>query len=172
MFLLKKFFTKLFLIVVCLIIFLAAFIQVKISYKEVEKLNSWKLINAIIISSNIHSEYRSKGMSYCPKIEVKYFFNDELISSNLELEVASCRPFKYLVKKTLEEYTIGKDIQVFVNPQNNLEIRANDYSFGFIFYLMSFLSIITLYGLFYVIFTPYNKLDRTEIIDENNTSIK
>lgn len=160
---LKRVFLRLFLVITFLITFLVSSLQVIISYKKVKEVSDWKQLQATIVSSDIYSEHRSKGTAYCPKIKVEYYFQKKLFGSDLEIEEAPCRPIKFLVQKTLKQYSTGKNIIILVNPINSLEVRSDNYSLGFMFYLMSFLSIMSFCGILYSIFTPYDKLDRRKI---------
>ncbi len=150
---------KLFVILAFTLIFIVSVIGgVYGHYKKMDERKTWIDSSGVIVSSSISKVIRSKGITYCPNIIVKYSFQEQSLNSQLILEDGECRPVKVFVKNNIEKYTKGMTINILMNPKKPTKIYADDYSDGLMFYLMLLASIISFTGLFFAIITPSNKL--------------
>lgn len=142
--------------------FFIATISVNVSYKKITNAKEWMKGNSIVETSNIEKYHRSKGITYCPVIMVRYYFEKKQYISKLDISNGSCNPIKQLVKNTIKNYNKGVDVMIYINPLNPSKIQLYNYPFGFYSWLMIFLLIISFIAFIYILVTPAIKLDRNE----------
>lgn len=130
----------------------------KSEYNEFRRQDSWVTISASIISAEINSQRRSnRKTSNCPLVKVSYFVKNKEFISNLRIGQYPCSLFPKAVKRDLNEFPVGEDIDVLLNPMNSNEVRASTYSLGFWFYVLV-ACIVAVSGAFFgILFCPANQ---------------
>ncbi|MCY1439111.1 hypothetical protein D9M71_553320 [compost metagenome] len=77
---------------VVLFFFALLFFAVSLSsYKEVDETKTWQKLNATVGTVSISEEVSSKGMTYCPLVNVAFELNGQQYTYPLEIAGRPCR---------------------------------------------------------------------------------
>lgn len=122
------------------------------NYKNVSQLKTWTKMEATVVSSIVNEEHRSKGTTYCPQISVGFELLGQQHTSKLKISEGPCSPLQQVTARTVETYSAGKTLEVYVNPLKPDEVRLATYSLGWGFYLTVFVGVLSFVGVVVVIF--------------------
>lgn len=125
------------------------------SYKNVKELKSWTKTRVDVLSAVVKEERRSKGIAYCPQIDVGFELLGQQHTSKLQISEGPCSPLQHVAARTAEAYGPGKTLEAYVNPQKPSEVRLATYSASWVFYLTLVVGVLSFVG---VVVIPFLRL--------------
>ena len=111
-------------------------------YVEVDETKAWRKITVTVVSTAVIKEVRQKGTAYCPKIGVSFEQAGVSYTSDLEISQEPCGPIKQSIGKIANTFSVGKSLEVFVNPSKPSAVRLSTYSLGWVFYITVFCGVL------------------------------
>lgn len=151
----KTFLIKSMLVVLFTIVGLLCSLVAFSSYKNVKELKAWTKMGVAVVSSVVQEERRSKGITYCPQINVGFELLGEQHTSKLQISEGPCSPLQQVAARTAEAYAPGKTLEAYVNPQKPSEVRLATYSLDWVFYLTLVVGVLSFVG---VVVIPFLRL--------------
>jgi hypothetical protein len=145
------------------------------SYKEVDETKTWQKLNATVATVSISEEMRSKGMTYCPLVNVTFEMNGQQYTYPLEISQRPCRTSLESVERSVATFREGKVIEILVDPAKPGRVKPGTYSLGGGFYLGVFLGTLAFIGAVAVLVFPAKKsvkLTQGESISHSTLSKK
>jgi hypothetical protein len=107
-------------------------------YVQANETKTWRKVNATVISTTVVRVVVKRGVAYCPKVLVSVEKAGTPYNADLEISQYPCDPIKQSVESAANAFSVGKPLEVFVNPSNPGNVRLGTYSIGEVFYLIVF----------------------------------
>ncbi|WP_085725090.1 DUF3592 domain-containing protein [Pseudomonas sp. R37(2017)] len=145
------------------------------SYNEAAESKTWQKLNATVATVSFSEEMGSKGMTYCPLVNVTFELNGQQYTYPLELSKRPCRSSLESVERSVATLREGKVIEIRVDPAKRDRVRPSTYSLGGGFFLGVFLGTLAFIGAIAVLVFPAKKsvkLKRRESISHSTFSKK
>ncbi|MCO6057548.1 DUF3592 domain-containing protein [Pseudomonas sp. MOB-449] len=127
------------------------------SYKDVNETKTWQKLNATVATVSISEEIRSKGVTYCPLVNVIYELNGQKYTYPLEISQRPCRTSLESAERSVATLREGKAIEILIDPAKPGRVRPGTYSLGGAFYFGAFLGTLAFIGALAVLVFPAKK---------------